>query len=197
MSGNNHTFNSLRAGAYCVEGIPDGGVSDLVSLALDLGKASGIAYTSTGASAVRSVSGADGDSAVVITTSGGSIDLGTVYELRLWRFVDGGADATGGLVAEELRWLNGFGAVRVTLTDSPNASGHILEAPHCWYQRIEYLQHQGTSSMNEECSEVPGERGADKTQAAPSVMTCVEVFQSETAYSNAVFVDQLMTGRWN
>ena len=197
MNGKDHSLNALRAGEFRVENIPDGGPSALVRMAAGAGEASGIAYTSTGASAVRSVSGADGDSAVVITTSGGSIDLGTVYELRLWRFVDGGADATGGLVAEELRWLNGFGAVRVTLTDSPNASGHILEAPHCWYQRIEYLQHQGTSSMNEECSEVPGERGADKTQAAPSVMTCVEVFQSETAYSNAVFVDQLMTGRWN
>lgn len=193
MNGKDHSFDALRAGEFRVEDIPDGGASALVRMAAGAGEASGIAYTSTGALAVRALRAAEGGAAVT-ATSGGDVDLNTVYELRLWRVVDSGASAAGGVVAQELRWLNGFGAVRVTVTDSPAATDQVLVPPGCWYRRTEYLQHQGAGPADGGGSGPATGRGPG---AARPVMACVEVFQSESEYSNTVFVDQIMTGRWN
>ena len=196
MNGEDHSLNALRAGEFRVEDIPDGGPSALVRMAAGAGDASGIAYTSTGALAVRALRATEGGAAVT-ATSGDDVDLNTVYELRLWRVVDSGASTAVGVVAQELRWLNGFGAVRVTVTDSPAATDQVLVPPRCWYRRTEYLQHQGAGPADGGGSGPATGRGHDGPGAARPVMACDEVFQSEAEYSNTVFVDQIMTVRWS
>ena len=54
------------------------------------------------------------------------------------------------------------------------------EEERCWYRPNDYLQHS-----------------ADKADARNMpIMTSVEVF-TEADYGNTVFVDELMTGKWN
>ena len=104
MNGEDHSLNALRAGEFRVEDIPDGGPSALVRMAAGAGDASGIAYTSTGALAVRALRATEGGAAVT-ATSGDDVDLNTVYELRLWRVVDSGASTAGGVRAAGLYGL--------------------------------------------------------------------------------------------
>ena len=133
----------------------------------------GVAYTTSGAYSVRRA-GASG-LATLIERDGqaGSreqeIDLDTVYELRLWRVMDKKTD--DGLLAHELRWLNGSGAAEIVVGASREG---LLGGSDCWVRDNSYLQH--------------GEKG--------DVMTGIEVFTVEKTYGNTVFTDELMTGRW-
>lgn len=149
----------------------------------------GIAYTTAGAQALQSVT--DG---VLRSTNGQAVPEERVYELRLWR-VDR-ALSEEGLLARELRWVNGSGSAEITVrgsTDSDEgangAAGPVRDAAgrepaetveqHCWYRHNAYLQHGARPPFN---------RRED-------TMTSIEVF-IDVDYGNTVFADELMTGRW-
>ena len=134
----------------------------------------GIAYTTAGARALRSVSGQS-----LCDTGDNEVPLDTIYELRLWAVTRRGGEDDG-VLAHELRWLNGAGSADVTLRgiDDDDRAG-APEKERCWYRPNDYLQHS-----------------ADETDARNMpIMTSVEVF-TEAEYGNTVFVDELMTGEW-
>ena len=135
----------------------------------------GIAYTTAGARALRSIS-----EGALLGTDGEQVQHNTVYELRLWSVIEEGGEADD-VLAHELRWLNGAGSADVTLRgiDDDDRAG-APEKERCWYRPNDYLQHSG-----------------DETDARNMpIMTSVEVF-TEAEYGNTVFVDELMTGKWN
>ena len=135
----------------------------------------GIAYTTAGARALRSIS--EGE---LRSTDGEQVQHNTVYELRLWSVIKRGGEGDD-VLAHELRWLNGTGSADVTLRgiDDDDRAG-APEKERCWYRPNYYLQHSG-----------------DETDARNMpIMTSVEVF-TEAEYGNTVFVDELMTGKWN
>jgi len=76
-----------------------------------------------------------------------------------------------GVLAHELRWLNGSGAAEIVVGASREG---LPGGSDCWVRDNSYLQH--------------GEKG--------DVMTSIEVFTVEETYGNTVFADELMTGRW-
>ena len=135
----------------------------------------GIAYTTAGARALRSIS-----EGALCSTDGKQVQHNTVYELRLWSVIEEGGEADD-VLAHELRWLNGAGSADVTLrgiNDDDRAGAP--EKERCWYRPNDYLQHSGAET---DARNMP-------------IMTSVEVF-TEAEYGNTVFVDELMTGRWN
>ncbi|WP_454932172.1 hypothetical protein [Actinomyces oricola] len=143
--------------------------------ALPGGDWTGLAETTRGS---KVVSRADAET---LTESGGSsIEVGTVYELRLWRPLSGarGGDTAGddGVAAHEVRWLNGSGSaqIRLYVDGGPEALGE-----RCWWRTNSYLQHQGAGRKG------PAQR-----------MTSLEVFIEEPRFGNTVFADELFTGRW-
>ena len=132
----------------------------------------GIAYTTAGARALQSV--CDG----VLHATDGEVRCETVYELRLWSVIaqDGGGD--DGVLARELRWLNGTGSAEVAVLRADGVGdGAATGAEDCWYRPNAYLQH-GDSEKD------------------PREMRSIEVFIIEDEYGNTVFVDELMTGEW-
>ena len=132
----------------------------------------GIAYTTAGARALQSV--CDG----VLRATDGEVPCETVYELRLWSVIaqDGGGD--DGVLARELRWLNGTGSAEVAVLRADGVGdGAATGAEDCWYRLNAYLQH-GDSEKD------------------PREMRSIEVFIIEDEYGNTVFVDELMTGEW-
>ena len=135
----------------------------------------GIAYTTAGARALRSIS-----EGALLGTDGEQVRHDTVYELRLWSVIAKGGEDDD-VLAHELRWLNGTGSADVTLRGADD--GGRADAPEeerCWYRHNDYLQHS-----------------ADETDARNMpIMTSVEIF-TEADYGNTVFVDELMTGEWN
>ncbi|WP_366180395.1 hypothetical protein ABXS69_09375 [Actinomyces timonensis] len=143
----------------------------------------GIAYTTAGARALRTVS-----NNALGATDGQQVPLGSVYELRLWALIEdprpqAGADDAG-VLAHELRWLNGSGTAEIVLRSAagaPTATTDAAPEPGqdtCWYRPNSYLQHGATAPFD-----------------ADDEMTSVEIF-TEDDYGNIVFVDELMTGAW-
>ena len=135
----------------------------------------GIAYTTAGARALRSIS-----EGALCGTDGEQVQHNTVYELRLWSVIAKGGEGDD-VLAHELRWLNGTGSAEVTLrgADDDDQAG-APEEERCWYRPNDYLQHS-----------------ADKADARNMpIMTSVEVF-TEAECGKTVFVDELMTGKWN
>lgn len=142
------------------------------------GEMNGVAYTTSGAYSVRRARSCGLTTLIEKDGESGSreqeIDLDTVYELRLWRVMDKKTDdgaGEDGLLAHELRWLNGSGAAEIVVGASREG---LLGGSDCWVRDNSYLQH--------------GEKG--------DVMTGIEVFTVEKTYGNTVFTDELMTGRW-
>ena len=134
----------------------------------------GIAYTTAGARALRSV--CDG----VLRGTDGEVQRETVYELRLWSVIAKDGGGRDGVLARELRWLNGTGSAEVAVLGADGAGdGTAPQGEACWYRPNAYLQHSDS------------ERDPRKTPA----MESIEVF-IEAEYGNTVFVDELMTGEW-
>ena len=133
----------------------------------------GIAYTTAGARALRSA--CDG----VLRATDGEVRRETVYELRLWSVI--AQDGGDGVLARELRWLNGTGSAEVAVLRADGVEdGAATGAEDCWYRPNAYLQHSDS------------ERDPRKMPA----MESIEVFIIEDEYGNTVFVDELMTGEW-
>lgn len=135
----------------------------------------GIAYTTAGARALRSV--CDG----VLRGTDGEVPCETVYELRLWSVIAKDGGGGDGVLARELRWLNGTGSAEVAVLRADGVGdGAATGAEACWYRPNAYLQHSDS------------ERDPRKMPA----MESIEVFIIEDEYGNTVFVDELMTGEW-
>ena len=132
----------------------------------------GIAYTTAGARALRSVR--DG----VLRATDGEVPCETVYELRLWSVIAKDGGGGDGVLARELRWLNGTGSAEVAVLRADGVGdGAATGAEDCWYRPNAYLQH-GDSEKD------------------PREMRSIEVFIIEDEYGNTVFVDELMRGEW-
>ena len=132
----------------------------------------GIAYTTAGARALRSA--CDG----VLRATDGEVPCETVYELRLWSVIAKDGGGGDGVLARELRWLNGTGSAEVAVLRADGVGdGAATGAEDCWYRPNAYLQH-GDSEKD------------------PREMRSIEVFIIEDEYGNTVFVDELMTGEW-
>ena len=84
---------------------------------------------------------------------------------------DGNVAGEDGVLAHELRWLNGSGTAEIVVGASREG---LPGGSDCWVRDNSYLQH--------------GEKG--------DVMDSIEVFTVEETYGNTVFTDELMTGRW-
>lgn len=135
----------------------------------------GIAYTTAGARALRSA--CDG----VLRATDGEVRRETVYELRLWSVIAKDGGGGDGVLARELRWLNGTGSAEVAVLRADGVGdGAATGAEDCWYRPNAYLQH---SDSKRDPREMPA-------------MESIEVFIIEDEYGNTVFVDELMTGEW-
>lgn len=113
-----------------------------------------------------------------------------------------GRDSNGGVLAHEIRWLNGSGCAEIVVErlregeehdptvreraedDGTNKDNGAKPIPQrCWYRVNEYLQHG---------ADISGKEKLDETD----IMRSVEVFVEEPKFGNTVFADELMTGRW-
>ena len=134
----------------------------------------GIAYTTAGARALGSA--CDG----VLRATDGEVPCETVYELRLWSVIAQNGGGGDGVLARELRWLNGSGSAEVAVLRADGVRDGTASAEGCWYRPNAYLQHDDSK----------------KDPSKMPKMTSIEVF-AEAEYGNTVFVDELMTGKWN
>lgn len=120
-----------------------------------------------------------------------------------------GRDSNGGVLAHEIRWLNGNGCAEIVVEGLRDGEKHDPTVPEkaeddgtnkdngaktlrqgCWYRVNEYLQHG---------ADISGKKELDETD----IMRSVEVFvvepefsKEEPKFGNTVFADELMTGRW-
>ena len=122
------------------------------------------------------------------------------YEIRFWRVIS--SDNTDSTLAHEFRWVNGVGAVELTLTaDTSEAASEGTESASVsgWAHKVRYLQHASSGSGDTDSASEPtyGQTEQDEQQAATKPMTAVEFIREEDKYGNTVVVDQLFTGRWN
>lgn len=125
-------------------------------------------------------------------------------------------DSNGGVLAREIRWLNGSGCAEIVVErlregqeheatvckkakdDGRNKDNGAKPIPQrCWYRVNEYLQHG---------ADISGKEKLDETD----IMRSIEVFVEESKFGdeepessdkepefgNTVFADKLMTGRW-
>ena len=138
----------------------------------------------------------------VTPIDGREFDPTKVFELRLWVPVKLPDEPTeGGVLAHEYRWVNGVGAVELTLTSGrPKASSEVTESVSVsgWFHKASYLQHKSAASSDRDSASDPtsGQTQQDKQHAATDNMTAVEFIQEEDKYGNTVVVDQLFTGEW-
>lgn len=139
----------------------------------------------------------------VTPIDGREFDPTKVFELRLWvpvKLPD--KPAEGDILAHEYRWVNGVGAVELTLTvGTAEASSEVTESVSVsgWFHKASYLQHKSAASSDRDSASDPtsGQTEQDEQHAATDNMTAVEFIQEEDKYGNTVVVDQLFTGRWN
>ena len=129
-----------------------------------------------------------------------SFDDSRTYEIRLWQVID--SDSADSTLAHEFRWVNGVGAVELTLTaNTTKASSEGSESgkPYVsgWANKVSYLQHESAASDNaDSASEATTGQEEDQAHAATKPMTAVEFIREEDKYGNTVVVDQLFTGEW-
>lgn len=129
-----------------------------------------------------------------------SFDDSRTYEIRLWQVID--SDSADSTLAHEFRWVNGVGAVELTLTKgTANAASEGSEPKPVsgWFHKVSYLQHESAADSDaDSTSEAPSaQTGKSKENATTKQMTAVELIHEEDKYGNTVVVDQLFTGEWN
>ena len=110
--------------------------------------------------------------------------------------------AENDILALEYRWVNGVGAVELTLTsgtDSPQPNESKGSGNRGWLHAVRYLEH--VPSSNTAAKPDPGcpDEESDQSSGATGAthMTALEFIQEEDKYGNTVVVDQLLTGEWN
>ena len=139
----------------------------------------------------------------VTPIDGREFDPTKVFELRLWvpvKLPD--EPAEGDVLAHEYRWVNGVGAVELTLTVSTaEASSEGTESTRVggWFHKVSYLQHKSVATSKEESAPDTGTRQTKqgKQDSPTNDMSALEFIQEEDNYGNTVVVDQLFTGRWS
>ena len=139
----------------------------------------------------------------VTPIDGREFDPAKLFELRLWvpvKLPD--EPAEGDVLAHELRWVNGVGAVELTLTaDTSEAASEGTESTSVsgWFHKVSYLQHVSAASSDGDSASEPtsGRTEQDKEHANAKQMTAAEFIQEEDKYGNTVVVEQLFTGKWS
>ena len=166
------------------------GAAELPSLLARIftdGKIAGIVWATNGTRQVTDVKSA-------------RFDDERTYEIRIWQVI--GDDKADSTLAHEFRWVNGVGAVELTLTaNTTKASSEGSESgkPYVsgWANKVSYLQHESAASDNaDSASEATTGQEEDQAHAATKPMTAVEFIREEDKYGNTVVVDQLFTGEW-
>ena len=161
----------------------------------------GIVWATNGTRSINGLNPATtGKEATLEVSSPNGFDMARVYEARIWRVTNANRDDA--TLAHEFRWVNGVGAVELTLTSGrPKTSSEVTESVSVsgWFHKVSYLQHKSASSSDRDSTSEPtsGQTQQDKQHAAAKPMTAVEFIQEEHKYGNTVVVDQLFTGEWN
>ena len=169
------------------------------------GDVQGLAFATNGTWTVLGFdkgSSAGAPKLLVSPIDGREFDPTKIFELRLWvpaKLPD--EPAEGDVLAHEFRWVNGVGAVDLTLTsDRPKASSEGTESVSVsgWFHKVSYLQHKSAATRKEESAPdtSTGQTEQDEQHAATTPMTALEFIQEEDKYGNTVVVDQLFTGEW-
>lgn len=170
------------------------------------GDVQGLAFATNGTWTVLGfdkVSTTEAPKLSVAPIDGRDFDPTKVFELRLWVPVKlPNEPAEGQVLSHEFRWVNGVGAVELTLTSGrPKTSSEVTESVSVsgWFHKVSYLQHKSAASSDRDPASDPtsGQTEQDEQHAATDNMTAVEFIQEEDKYGNTVVVDQLFTGRWN
>ena len=109
--------------------------------------------------------------------------------------------AEGDVLAHEYRWVNGVGAVELTLTSGRSkASSEVTESVSVsgWFHKASYLQHKSAATSKEESAPDTNtvQKKQGKEDTATNGMSALEFIQEEDKYGNTVVVDQLFTGEW-
>ena len=170
------------------------------------GDVQGLAFATNGTWSVLGfdkVSSTEAPKLAVAPIDGREFDPTKVFELRLWvpvKLPD--EPAEGGVLAHEYRWVNGVGAIELTLTAArPEAPSEDTEPASVsgWFNKVSFLQHKSAASSERDSASDPtsGQTEQDEQHAATNNMTAVEFIQEEDKYGNTVVVDQLFTGEWN
>ena len=139
----------------------------------------------------------------VTPIDGREFDPTKLFELRLWvpvKLPD--EPAEGDVLAREFRWVNGVGAVELTLTSgTAEASSEGAESARVggWFHKVSYLQHKSTATRKEESAPdtSTGQTKQSKQDTATNDMSALEFIQEEDKYGNTVVVEQLFTGKWS
>ena len=147
-------------------------------------------------------SSAEAPKLTVAPIDGREFDPTKIFELRLWvpvKLPD--EPAEGDVLAHEYRWVNGVGAVELTLTSGrPKTSSEVTESVSVsgWFHKVSYLQHKSTATRKEESTPdtSTGQTKRSKQDTATNDMSALEFIQEEDKYGNTVVVDQLFTGEW-
>ena len=139
----------------------------------------------------------------VTPIDGRNFDQTKVFELRLWVPVKLPDEPTeGDVLAHEYRWVNGVGAVELTLTvGTAEASSEGTESARVggWFNKVSYLQHKSAVTSKEESAPDTGTRQTKQGKQDPPTndMSALEFIQEEDKYGNTVVVEQLFTGKWS
>ena len=174
----------------------------LLARVFEDGEIAGIAWATNGTRSVNGLNPASpGQGATLKVSSPDSFDISQVYEARIWRVINNnGDDAT---LAHELRWVNGVGAVELTLTAnttkaSSEGSESGMPCVSGWAHKVSYVQHESSGSGDTDSVSEPtsGRTEQDGQHVTTKPMTAVEFIQEEDKYGNTVVVDQLFTGEW-
>ena len=120
-----------------------------------------------------------------------------------------GRDSNGGVLAREIRWLNGSGCAEIVVerlregedhdptvrekaedggTNKDNGAKTLHQ--RCWCRVNEYLQHGADISSEEKLDETDIMRSIEVFVVEP------EFSKEEPKFGNTVFADELMSGRW-
>ena len=170
------------------------------------GDVQGLAFATNGTWTVLGfdkVSATEAPKLSVAPIDGRDFDPTKVFELRLWvpvKLPD--EPAEGQVLAREYRWVNGVGAVELTLTvGTAEASSEGTEPAPVggWFHKVSYLQHKSVATSKEESAPDTGTRQTKqgKQDSPTNDMSALEFIQEEDKYGNTVVVDQLFTGRWS
>lgn len=160
----------------------------------------GIVWATNGTRSVNGLSPASpGQEATLKVSSPAGFDMARVYEARIWRVMDANRDDA--TLAHEFRWVNGVGAVELTLTKGTAKAASEGSEPKPvsgWFHKVSYLQHQSAEGSDAVSSSeaTSAQTGESKENATTKQMTAVEFILEENEYGNTVVVDQLFTGRW-
>lgn len=169
------------------------------------GDVQGLAFATNGTWTVLGfdkVSSTEAPKLTVAPIDGREFDPTKVFELCLWvpvKLPD--EPAEGGVLAHEYRWVNGVGAVELTLTAArPEAPSEDTEPASVsgWFNKVSFLQHKSAATRKEVSAPdtSTGQTKQGKQDSSTNDMSALEFIQEEDKYGNTVVVDQLFTGRW-